>query len=1258
MNPAPGAPSRPLDVGPEGAELGKTEIASSPVKDASGLDDAAIDIAVRSKQIDFLFRQGIVIPVNLVIAGGTAAVVWRLYPGWLLALWLELFCIVILGRYLLGYRYASVERGAGTTVLWGRLFTLGAFLTGCLWGLTGSIVFVTPNPIDHVFIVFVLGGMVAAGIVGNAASLPAMFGFVLPSILPMIVALVSRQAFVKIEMALMLAAFTAVLSAVGLNTHRSIVENIRLRVTQSVVVVKLRISEAALAQAQAMAHIGSWEADVATGRLTWSPEIFRILGLDPATYSPSIETVTACVHPDDRPAFGKYYADTIATGAPHTLDHRVVTADGATKWVHEIAQATPNAGGPPLHLFGTTQDVTERKTTGDTLQFANILLTTEMEASPEGILVVGTNRNVISFNQRFSDMWNVPPAMLAAGDDVPVLAKVSASVKNQPEFLAQIQYLTDHPDEMSIDEIQTTDGRFIDRHTRGLRAPDGEHLGRVWFFHDVTKEREAANALLYRDRLLHAVTAGMSILVAAESLDQGMPEALRVVGESLQVDRILVIQAGPDQDFRLALRHVWQAPDLQTPFDLSTFEDPSTASAAMIDWSARLKEGKSVIAQLASSEGSIRATLERFQSKSVLMVPIVVNNQTWGSLSADACKVTRDWTAHEIDTLNSFAGITGSLIRRNEAQLSLEISEERFRVLSATARDAIVTIDGAGLISQWNRSAEGMLGYGANEVMGKPVHAFIVPARFKDQADRALKIFLETGQGDVVGKTVELFALRKDGTEVEIEVSLAGTHIGGLWQAMAILRDVTERKRSEQLILQMARFDLLTGLANRSVFVGALGQAIEKAKRGEKRFAVIYLDLDHFKDVNDTLGHPVGDELLKAVAARLRANTLGADTVARFGGDEFAVVAADIDEPADAGLLATKLIRSISEPFTILGSDIHTGVSVGIDLYGPEAPDAETLLSHADVALYRAKSEGRGTYRFFTEAMDTEVRRRVTLGGELREAVGSGQLFLLYQPQVAIDSGRVIGLEALVRWRHPERGILHPDVFIPVAEKAGIITKLGQWVLRTACRQAKAWLDAGLIPIRIAVNVSALQFKTPLGLETDVTAILKETGLPPRQLELELTESALMDVSREHGETLARLRQVGITIAIDDFGTGYSSLDYLRRYPVDRIKIAQNFVKHLATMAGNAAIVKATLGLARELGISVIAEGVETPEQLALLKKWGCVEIQGFYFAKPVAVEEITRLLQDGGILKPRAALAGPKKARADRAKSPPSEGT
>jgi diguanylate cyclase (GGDEF)-like protein/PAS domain S-box-containing protein len=455
-------------------------------------------------------------------------------------------------------------------------------------------------------------------------------------------------------------------------------------------------------------------------------------------------------------------------------------------------------------------------------------------------------------------------------------------------------------------------------------------------------------------------------------------------------------------------------------------------------------------------------------------------------------------------------------------------------------------------------------------------------------------------------------------------------YLGRIW----FFRDISERKRAEQQIRTLARQDVLTGLANRAVFVGAIQHAIAWAEREQAGFAVLYLDLDHFKDVNDTLGHPVGDLLLQSVAQRLRANVRGIDTVARFGGDEFAVLAAGMKDSIDAGMLAEKLLAVVAEPHSIKGNEIRIGTSIGIAVYGPDNRDPETILSHADLALYRAKSEGRRTYRFFTDAMDVEVHSRVSLGSELRKALEGAELFLEYQPQVRLDDCRVVGMEALVRWRHPERGLLSPGGFIPAAERSGIIIALGEWTLRAACRQAKEWLDAGLDLPFIGVNVSAIQFKSAGALEAGIRQILAETGLAPGRLEIELTETALMEASREHGAVLRRLQESGVRLALDDFGTGYSSLGYLRRFPVNRIKIAQGFVGDLATDPGSAAIVRAAIGLARELGIKVIAEGVETGEQAARLAEWGCAEAQGFHFAAPMAADAAANLLRAGRIVR------------------------
>jgi predicted signal transduction protein with EAL and GGDEF domain len=325
-------------------------------------------------------------------------------------------------------------------------------------------------------------------------------------------------------------------------------------------------------------------------------------------------------------------------------------------------------------------------------------------------------------------------------------------------------------------------------------------------------------------------------------------------------------------------------------------------------------------------------------------------------------------------------------------------------------------------------------------------------------------------------------------------------------------------------------------------------------------------------------------------------------------------------------------LSALSDPYCIQGNEIRTGASVGIAVYGPDSHDAETLLSGADVALYRAKSEGRGTYRYFTDAMDAEVRRRVSFGTDLRDAIGAGQLVLMYQPQVDVETQRIVGVEALVRWNHPTRGQISPSVFIPIAETSGLIVALGHWVLHEACSQAKKWFDAGIDVPLIGVNVSGLQFKTPHELEDDIAAVLAETNLPPEVLELELTESALMTVSREHSDVLERLRKAGVRIAIDDFGTGYSSLEYLGRLPVNRVKIAQSFVVDMKTGSRSATIVKAAIGLAHELRLDVVVEGVETSAQLALIRSWNCRKVQGFYYFKPLNISDATEVLRAGKV--------------------------
>jgi diguanylate cyclase (GGDEF)-like protein len=431
-------------------------------------------------------------------------------------------------------------------------------------------------------------------------------------------------------------------------------------------------------------------------------------------------------------------------------------------------------------------------------------------------------------------------------------------------------------------------------------------------------------------------------------------------------------------------------------------------------------------------------------------------------------------------------------------------------------------------------------------------------------------------------------------------------------------------------ISNLARKDALTGLANRRAFNECLAAWFATCRRDRRQFCVLYFDLDHFKDVNDTLGHPIGDLLLRQAAGRVQRVVRPADIVARFGGDEFAILQADADAAAAAGL-AERVNDVLARPYRLDGNEVHVTASIGIAQYIENLATTDALIMQADVALYRAKEDGRNCFRFHNADLDRDVYERVTTADELRRAVERGELRLLYQPQMELRSGRVVGVEALLRWQHPVRGLLSPASFIPLAERTGTIIALGEWAFQEACRQMKAWRELGIAPGLIAVNASASQFRTAAGLEDFLAATLNKWSLEPSAMEIELTESVLMDVTKQQSECLDRLRRLGLRIAIDDFGTGYSSLNYLTNYPVNRLKIAQELMFGVIAHPRNATVVRAAIRLADELGIECIAEGVETEEQVAFLVAAGCSQAQGFYFSTPVDAERMTQLLKARG---------------------------
>ena len=447
----------------------------------------------------------------------------------------------------------------------------------------------------------------------------------------------------------------------------------------------------------------------------------------------------------------------------------------------------------------------------------------------------------------------------------------------------------------------------------------------------------------------------------------------------------------------------------------------------------------------------------------------------------------------------------------------------------------------------------------------------------------------------------------------------------GMGTGHDLMRGITARK--QESLYRLAHYDALTGLPNRLLFFDRLQQALSQAARHGTLLGVMLLDLDRFKAINDSFGHTAGDALLQAVGRRIGECIRDGDTVARLGGDEFTLLLQDIRQTQHAALVAQKIIEALQQPFLLNGYEVTVNTSIGIALY-PLCRDAETLLKHADTAMYKAKEEGGNGYRFYTDAMSSADTRRLSLEAQLRKAIERDELVLHYQPQVDLVSGRLLGAEALLRWQHPEHGLIPPGEFIPLAEETGLIVPIGEWVLRAACAQNRAWQNAGLAPLRVAVNVSGRQFRHLDLLET-IYKTLEDTGLDSRYLEIELTEGVLMQDTVVALQTLHALSAMGVLISIDDFGTGYSSLSYLKRFPIDMLKIDRSFVQDIATDPDDTAIVQAIIAMSHGLGIKTIAEGVETREQLDFLRRHQCDAVQGYCLSRPLPAEAFTQFLRD-----------------------------
>ena len=548
--------------------------------------------------------------------------------------------------------------------------------------------------------------------------------------------------------------------------------------------------------------------------------------------------------------------------------------------------------------------------------------------------------------------------------------------------------------------------------------------------------------------------------------------------------------------------------------------------------------------------------------------------------------------------------------------------------------EGVVRTDLCGNVTYLNGFAERMSGWFREEALGRPVADVL---RLVDSVSGEVlpNVVVIVTQGDksamTTTKCINCTLIRRDGLEFGIENRVAIIHDrdGDTIGAVISFRDVSTARAASLEMSRVAQHDVLTQLPNRTLFDDRLTQAISLAERQNKQLAVLFVDVDQFKRINDTLGHAVGDKLLRSVAGRLTACIRRTDTVSRLGGDEFLILLPQVEHAEDAAITARKILRAMASPHIIDNKSLDINVSIGGSTYPADGQDAESLLSQADVAMYEAKQHGRNSYQSFRKEMTTRLAKRRLLEADLRSALGRDEFLLHYQPKINLQTGQVTGMEALIRWQHPERGMLLPATFVPIAEECGLILRIGQWVLLEACRQAREWSESGLGAVPISVNVSAVEFQSKDFL-SGVRAALIATGMEPRNLELELTETVLMQDAESAVITLRDLKAMGVRVAIDDFGTGYSSFTYLRRFPVDTLKVGQSFVQDITSDPDGSTLVGAMISIGKSLKQRVVAVGVETASQLDFLQRHECGEGQGSYFSNPVVAEQAARLFKSG----------------------------
>ena len=878
----------------------------------------------------------------------------------------------------------------------------------------------------------------------------------------------------------------------------------------------------------------------------------------------------------------------------NTVDHRknvaiakekrYVRKDGSVMWAQRSGVIVRDAAGEPLYALGSIEDISQYRASQETLQALNESLKAVVETSPLAIYSVTPNGIVTLWNPAAEKMFGISKEE-ALGKGSPLVEQGNAdkALELQRRVMAGE---TIYNYEITRNRSNGTEIE-ISISAAPLRGAIHEIIGVLLTCSDITSLKETSRAL---DQQLHFT----------QELLEVMPSPIfyrRAEGAYLGFNRAWEM-------FFSKRREEWIG---KRPQDLLPAE---MAALAEIEDREILSTGRTSITESVVKDG--------------------------GGMERHIVKHISRFT----DADGRPAGIIGILTditNFKQVAEALEASEGRFKALTESAMDIVTVLDAEGVIRYQSPSVKHLLGYEPADMIGKSQFDLI----HRDDAEPMREAFRDLLSRGQMERAIEFRVVRSDGEWRTLEA--IGKNCLDVHEVRGIIvntRDITDRKNIEERIQHLAFHDALTGLPNRSLMQDRVSQAIGRAERSTKRFAVMFIDIDNFKNINDTLGHDVGDELLCQVATRLIDSVRTHDTIARQGGDEFIVLLDQLEGHQGATRVAQKILDALRLAFQVGGTDQHVSGSIGIALYPDDGRDPPTLLKNADTAMFHGKALGKNTYQFFTPQMNIAVKRRAAMESNLRAAVKNGDFTLVYQPQIDLNTGEIVAFEALVRWVSEDSGTMMPGEFIPLAEETGLINDIGKWVLQEACRQAVEWQRAGYPSRRMAINLSARQLADK-GFVELLVRILKETGLDPNSLELEITESQVMRQGEGSVMLLNEIAGMGVHLAVDDFGTGYSSLSYLKRLPIGKLKIDQSFVRDITVDPNDTAIVVAIISMAKSLDLDIIAEGIETAGQLTLLRAKGCSVGQGFYFSVPMSADDLVPILAKKSIFEqPSAAYA------------------